>query len=132
MRKMQEAARRIAHEIKEAKIPIDEEEYVASFKTEMMDAVHSWCKGATFATICKVRLLSASNDGRSSADGRPSQMTDIFEGSLIRCFRRLQELIRQMAMAAKAIGNTELEEKFTKSAEALERQSSVVFNVSER
>lgn len=56
-------------------------------------------------------------------------MTDVFEGSLIRCFRRLQELIRQMAMAAKAIGNGELEEKFTKAVESLERQSSVVFNV---
>lgn len=41
-------------------------------------------------------------------------MTDVFEGSLIRTFRRLQELIRQMAMAAKAIGNSELEEKFLK------------------
>lgn len=40
------------------------------------------------------------------------QMSDVFEGSLIRAFRRLQELIRQMAMAAKAIGNTELEDKF--------------------
>lgn len=59
-------------------------------------------------------------------------MTDIFEGSLIRCFRRLQELIRQMSMAAKAIGNNELEEKFNKAAEALERQSSVVFNVRSR
>lgn len=56
-------------------------------------------------------------------------MTDIFEGSLIRCFRRLQELVRQMTMAAKAIGNTELEEKFTKSLEVLERPLSVVFNV---
>lgn len=41
-------------------------------------------------------------------------MTDVYEGSLIRVFRRLQELIRQMAMAAKAIGNNELEEKFLK------------------
>ncbi|KAG0140493.1 hypothetical protein CROQUDRAFT_674629 [Cronartium quercuum f. sp. fusiforme G11] len=110
MKKMKEAATKIAHEIKEAHITIDEVEYVASFKTEMMDAVFNWCKGSSFAEICK--------------------MTDIFEGSLIRCFRRLQELIRQMAMAAKAIGNIELEEKFTKSLEVLERPLSVVFNPS--
>ncbi|EGG00855.1 uncharacterized protein MELLADRAFT_111500 [Melampsora larici-populina 98AG31] len=110
MKKMKEAATKIAHEIKEAHIAIDEVEYVNSFKTEMMDAVYNWCKGSTFAEICK--------------------MTDIFEGSLIRCFRRLQELIRQMSMAAKAIGNVELEEKFNQSLEKLERPLSVVFNPS--
>ena len=39
-------------------------------------------------------------------------MTDVFEGSIIRCMRRLEELLRQMTMAAKAIGNTNLENKF--------------------
>lgn len=33
-------------------------------------------------------------------------------GSIIRCMRRLEELLRQMCQAAKAIGNTELENKF--------------------
>lgn len=58
------------------------------------------------------------------------KMTDVFEGSIIRCFRRLQELIRQMGQAAHAIGNTELEEKFAKSMELLERPNTVVFNPS--
>lgn len=35
-----------------------------------------------------------------------------FIGSVIRCMRRLEELLRQMCQAAKAIGNTELENKF--------------------
>jgi len=35
-----------------------------------------------------------------------------FTGSIIRCMRRLEELLRQMCQAAKAIGNTELENKF--------------------
>ncbi len=39
-------------------------------------------------------------------------MTDAFEGSVIRCMRRLEELMRQMCQASKAIGNTELENKF--------------------
>lgn len=39
-------------------------------------------------------------------------MTSVFEGSLIRAFRRLEELLRQMGAAAKAIGNVELENKF--------------------
>ena len=36
----------------------------------------------------------------------------LFVGSVIRCMRRLEELLRQMCQAAKAIGNTELENKF--------------------
>ena len=59
-----------------------------------------------------------------------AQMTDVFEGSLIRMFKRLQELIRQMGQAAHAIGNVELEEKFGKSLELLERPNTVVFNPS--
>ncbi|KAI7943410.1 hypothetical protein MJO29_013254 [Puccinia striiformis f. sp. tritici] len=110
MKKMKEAAKKIAQEIKSSGIEIKEEEYIDSFKTELMDVVFHWCKGSTFSEICK--------------------MTDIFEGSLIRCFRRLQELIRQMSCAAKSIGNEELETKFTQSLDCLERPSSVVYNPS--
>ena len=49
-------------------------------------------QGAPFSQICK--------------------MTDVFEGSIIRCIRRLEEVLRQMCQAAKTIGNTELENKF--------------------
>lgn len=76
-------------------------------------------------------------------------MTDVFEGSLIRVFRRLQELIRQMALgefrsiqhsllrtdqllflAARAIGSDELEQKFNDSLKCLERPNSVAFAAS--
>lgn len=39
-------------------------------------------------------------------------MTNAYEGSLIRLFRRLEELLRQMAEAAKVMGSDELKEKF--------------------
>ncbi|KAI9438519.1 rRNA-processing arch domain-containing protein [Lactarius indigo] len=107
LRVMQENARRIAKVCRESKLPIVEEEYVQSFKVELMDAVVQWCRGASFSDICK--------------------LTDQFEGSLIRVFRRLQELIRQMAQAAKVIGNVELKQKFEKTSEMLERQNSVIF-----
>ncbi|KAG9015610.1 ATP-dependent RNA helicase mtr4 [Tulasnella sp. 427] len=107
LRTMQEIARRIATVSKESKLPINEDEYVASFKVELMDAVISWCRGAKFMDLTKE--------------------TDVFEGSLIRTFRRLQELIRQMTQAAHAIGNSELEDKFKKSLEMLERPGSVIF-----
>lgn len=39
-------------------------------------------------------------------------MTDVYEGSLIRLFRRLEELLRQIGQAAKVMGSEELEQKF--------------------
>lgn len=41
-----------------------------------------------------------------------SKMTDVYEGNLIRVFRRLEECLRQMAQAAKVMGSEELEQKF--------------------
>lgn len=41
-----------------------------------------------------------------------SKMTDVYEGSLIRVFRRLEECLRQMAQASKAMGSEDLESKF--------------------
>jgi ATP-dependent RNA helicase DOB1 len=48
-------------------------------------------------------------------------MTEVFEGSIIRAFRRLEELLRQMAAAAKGIGNTELESKFAAGIVSIKR-----------
>ncbi|KAJ2799337.1 ATP-dependent RNA helicase mtr4 [Coemansia guatemalensis] len=92
LRIMQESARQIAQISNECKLRVNEEEYVESFKPELMDVVNAWCRGAKFSQICR--------------------MTDVFEGSLIRAFRRLEELLRQMCQAAKAIGNVDLENKF--------------------
>jgi len=51
---MQEIARRIAKVSKESKLAIEEDDYVSSFKVELMDAVVQWCRGASFSEICKV------------------------------------------------------------------------------
>ncbi|CAO3593991.1 unnamed protein product [Absidia cylindrospora] len=101
LRLMQETARRIAKVSIECKMVLDEEAYVAKFKPELMDVVFAWCQGAKFSQICK--------------------MTDVYEGSLIRIFRRLEELLRQMASAAKSIGNTELENKFSEGINRIHR-----------
>jgi len=39
-------------------------------------------------------------------------MTDVYEGSLIRVFRRLEECLRQMGQAAKVMGSEDLEGNF--------------------
>ena len=48
-------------------------------------------------------------------------MTDVYEGSLIRMFRRLEELIRQLAQASKVMGSEELEKKFEESLTKVKR-----------
>lgn len=108
LRQMQETARRIAKVSAEAKLEIDEDTYLGTFRPNLMDVVYTWANGATFAQICK--------------------MTDVFEGSIIRCMRRLEELLRQMCQAAKAIGNTELENKFAEGITKIKRD--IVFAAS--
>ncbi len=70
------------------------DDYVAKFSGEMMDVVRAWAQGVSFAQLC--------------------QMTPLFEGSVIRCMRRLEELLRQMHDAVKVAGNADLENKFLK------------------
>lgn len=48
-------------------------------------------------------------------------MTEVYEGSLIRLFRRLEELLRQMAQAAKVMGSDELAAKFELSLSTIRR-----------
>jgi ATP-dependent RNA helicase DOB1 len=44
-------ARRIAKVSQESKMSIVEEDYVTSFKPELMDVVYSWAKGSNFMEI---------------------------------------------------------------------------------
>lgn len=50
-----------------------------------------------------------------------SKMTDVYEGSLIRLFRRLEELLRQMAQGAKVMGSEDLEHKFEEALTKVRR-----------
>lgn len=63
LKQMQDLARRIAKVSVEAKLELEEDEYVEKFKPYMMDLVAAWCRGASFGEICK--------------------MTDLFEGNLL-------------------------------------------------
>uniref|UniRef100_A0A8C1WEF6 Exosome RNA helicase MTR4 n=1 Tax=Cyprinus carpio TaxID=7962 RepID=A0A8C1WEF6_CYPCA len=107
LRQMQECAKRIAKVSAEAKLDVDEDTYLNQFRPHLMDVVYTWANGSSFSQICK--------------------MTDVFEGSIIRCMRRLEELLRQMCQAAKAIGNTELENKFATGKNILRLTRSIVY-----
>lgn len=48
-------------------------------------------------------------------------MADVYEGSLIRHFRRLEELMRQMGQAGKVMGSEDLTTKFDESLAKIRR-----------
>ena len=50
-----------------------------------------------------------------------SKMTDVYEGSLVRLFRRLEELLRQMGEASKVMGSDELAKKFEDALSKIRR-----------
>ncbi|KAM7204821.1 rRNA-processing arch domain containing protein [Rhypophila sp. PSN 637] len=106
-REVQAQARIVAKVSAESKLDVNEEEYVNGFKWQLMETVLAWANGKPFAEICK--------------------MTNVYEGSLIRLFRRLEELLRQMAEAAKVMGSDELKEKFELSLTKV-RRDIVSFN----
>ncbi|VDP84534.1 unnamed protein product [Echinostoma caproni] len=86
----------------------DEQAYVDRFSGELMEVVRAWAEGVSFARLC--------------------ELTHVFEGSVIRCMRRLEELLRQMHDAAKVAGNSELENKFVQAMVMIKRD--IVFAAS--
>ncbi|KAI9827007.1 MAG: ATP-dependent RNA helicase mtr4 [Phylliscum demangeonii] len=108
LRAIQAQARIIAKVSQESKLPVSEEEYVQGFKHQLMPVVYAWSQGSSFGQIWYAPVLPLAD--LEANDN--SKMTDVYEGSLIRLFRRLEELLRQMAQAAKVMGSVDLQEKF--------------------
>lgn len=98
---LQDAAKKIAETSVECGMEISPEEYINSFSPLLMDVTYQWCKGAKFSDICK--------------------LTEVYEGSIVRSMRRLEELIRQLCVASKSIGEELLERKFLECIELLKR-----------
>ncbi|KAM1225981.1 hypothetical protein PS2_044169 [Malus domestica] len=105
---LQDTARRVAEVQLECKVEIDVDSFVSSFRPDIMEAVYAWAKGSKFYEI-----MSA---------------TPVFEGSLIRAIRRLEEVLQQLIQAAKSIGETELESKFEEAVSKIKRD--IVFAAS--
>ncbi|KAJ7946524.1 DExH-box ATP-dependent RNA helicase [Quillaja saponaria] len=105
---LQDTARRVAQLQLECKVQIDVESFVSSFRPDIMEAVYAWAKGSKFYEIMEI--------------------TQVFEGSLIRAIRRLEEVLQQLIQAAKSIGETELEAKFEVAVSKIKRD--IVFAAS--
>lgn len=100
--KLIETAKKVATIMEESNIEIKKEEYVQKFAPEMMEVTYKWCQGSKFTEIVE------------ASEG-------IFEGTIIRCLRRLDELISQMVESAKVIGNNDLRDRFMESQKNLKR-----------
>merc|ERR1712187_321462 len=94
-------ARNVAEVMLENKLPIDVEEYVEKLKPQLMDVVLGWLEGKRFYEIMN--------------------QCNLYEGSVVRVIRRLEELVRELATAAKQIGNQELEKKLNEGRGRLKR-----------
>lgn len=101
LKAMREAAAKIAKIMKDSKLEIVEKDYVEGFRHELMEVVYEWCRGAHFTQICK--------------------MTDVYEGSLIRMFKRLEELVKELIDVSNTIGNSALKEKMETVANLIHR-----------
>jgi ATP-dependent RNA helicase DOB1 len=100
---LREAARKVAKAESACDLGIDVEDYVDSFKPDLMAIVIEWCHGATFAHIAS--LAGDKTHG----------------GSLVRAIRRLEELLRQTSVALKLIGDEALAAKFDSAIEKIKR-----------
>ncbi|KAM7541993.1 hypothetical protein Aperf_G00000012077 [Anoplocephala perfoliata] len=72
------------------------EDYVKKFTGEFMEVVRCWAEGVSFA-----KLL---------------EKYPMFSGNVIRCLRRLDELLKQMQCGAKVAGDGDMETKFAKAS----------------
>eukprot|EP00667_Euglena_gracilis_P001831 EG_transcript_1831 len=108
LRVLYDCSKRVTQVAIESKLAVDEEKELQKISPSLMDVTYAWARGAKFATICT--------------------MTDVFEGSIIRMMRRLEELLRQLAGAARAVGDLALSEKFLDGITKIKRD--IVFAAS--
>ncbi|GLC55868.1 hypothetical protein PLESTB_001037800 [Pleodorina starrii] len=77
------------------------DDYLSKFRPDLMEPVAAWVRGVKFAELTK--------------------MTTVFEGSLVRAVRRLEELLRQLGEALRGIGEVALAERFETTRERIKR-----------
>ncbi|KIY98950.1 ATP-dependent RNA helicase DOB1 [Monoraphidium neglectum] len=108
LKALQDTARRVGKAAADSKVALDPQEYADSFRPELMNAAAAWARGQRFAEVIK--------------------MAEVFEGSLVRAVRRLEELLRQVSGALRSVGDSELAAKFDEARTVIKRD--VIFAAS--
>lgn len=100
--KMQVLATTLGQIQKEAGLKVDPNEYRdLSLKFGMVHVVYEWAIGVSFKNIC--------------------ELTDIQEGSIVRCITRLDELCREIRNCARVVGNPTLYRKMEAASASIKR-----------
>ncbi|XP_061885977.1 helicase SKI2W [Entelurus aequoreus] len=84
------------------------EEFVGQFKFGLTEVVYCWARGMPFAEI--------------------AQLTDVQEGTVVRCIQRLDEVLKEVRQAARIVGDSVLGSKMEKASLAIRRD--IVFTAS--
>ncbi len=83
-------------------LPVDPLEYCAkSLKMGLVHVVYEWACGVPFSSIC--------------------ELTEVQEGSIVRCITRLDELCREVRNCARVVGNPTLFRKMEAASDAIKR-----------
>ncbi|XP_026112146.1 helicase SKI2W-like isoform X3 [Carassius auratus] len=84
------------------------EDFVAQFKFGLTEVVYCWARGMPFAEI--------------------AQLTDVQEGTIVRCIQRLDEVLKEVRHAARIVGDSVLGSKMERASLAIRRD--IVFTAS--
>lgn len=84
------------------------EDFVSQFKFGLTEVVYCWARGMPFAEI--------------------AELTDVQEGTIIRCIQRLDEVLKEVRQAARIVGDSVLGSKMEKASLAIRRD--IVFTAS--
>ncbi|KAI0196352.1 DSHCT domain-containing protein [Astrocystis sublimbata] len=84
----------------------DSNDFVSRPRFGLMEVVYEWSRGMSFKNI--------------------TDLTDVLEGSIVRCITRLDETCREVKNAARIIGDPELYQKMTTAQELIRRDITAV------
>ncbi|TSK28272.1 Helicase SKI2W [Bagarius yarrelli] len=84
------------------------EEFVSQLKFGLTEVVYCWARGMPFAEI--------------------AQLTDVQEGTVVRCIQRLDEVLKEVRQAARIVGDSVLGSKMERASLAIRRD--IVFTAS--
>uniref|UniRef100_A0A3B4B4K5 Uncharacterized protein n=1 Tax=Periophthalmus magnuspinnatus TaxID=409849 RepID=A0A3B4B4K5_9GOBI len=101
-------AKRIGELQMDCGIPQTAEEFVGQFKFGLTEVVYCWARGMPFAEI--------------------AQLTDVQEGTVVRCIQRLDEVLKEVRQAARIVGDSVLGSKMERASLAIRRD--IVFTAS--
>ncbi|XP_051727638.1 helicase SKI2W [Ctenopharyngodon idella] len=101
-------AQRIGELQRDCGIAQTAEDFVAQFKFGLTEVVYCWARGMPFAEI--------------------AELTDVQEGTIVRCIQRLDEVLKEVRQAARIVGDSVLGSKMERASLAIRRD--IVFTAS--